>query len=175
METQRIFFLSALLIPTAWAMACGGSDQPAATTSGTGGGASGTGGSASGSGGSASGSGGSASGSGGAAGSTGGRAGLPPSETIDPDPTCPALNLQVPDAGPTLPDGGSVMIPPGLFGDGGLSFAGCCDQSGFCGFTVRFTQFNFVQCVTPSDARMFGMGMGVNFDAGPPKPCTYAP
>jgi len=99
-----------------------------------------------------------------------------PMETIVPDPTCPDLVLQAPDGGVTLPDGGMVMIPPGLFGDGGsTTLKGCCDSTGVCG--VAF-QNNFMFggmtyaisiCATPADTAGFGGG----FDAGPTRSCTY--
>jgi hypothetical protein len=175
METLRIHYLSALLVPIAYAIACGGSDQPAASSSATGGGSNSTGGSSTGNGGSSTGNGGSSTGNGGSAGATGGRGGfMLPMEPIVPDPTCPDLTISPPDGGVTLPDGGMVMIPPGLFGDGGsTTFKGCCDQTGVCGvaiqqsFTFQGMALNISLCATPSDA------MGTGFDAGPTKSCTY--
>jgi hypothetical protein len=182
METLRIHFLSALLVPVAWAIACGGSDNPSspansnAGSSGTGagGGSSGASGTSTSTGGSSTGTGGSSSGTGGSATGTGGRMGIP-MDPIVPDPTCP--DLELPEAG-TLPDGGTFM--PGAFGDAGPNnFKGCCDPSGICGwalqnsFSFMGTSYNISQCVTPEEARRFGMMGGQAIDAGPSKPCTY--
>lgn len=179
METLRIHYLSALIVPIAYAIACGGSDQPAASAGGTGGGSSGsssTGGSSTGNGGSSTGNGGNSTGNGGSVGATGGRGGfMIPMETIVPDPTCPDLTISPPDGGVTLPDGGMVMIPPGLFGDGGsTTLKGCCDQTGICGvafqnsFTFGGMTYNISICATSQD-----IPMGAGFDAGPTKSCTY--
>ena len=167
METLRISFLAALVIPVATTFACGGNDNPSSTPKD--GGSSGA--STTGNGGSTSGNGGSTSGNGGSttAGTTGaGGFMLPPipMEKIVPDPTCPDVTF-------TIPDGG--MVPPGSIPDGGLTLKGCCDQTGVCGgavqrnFSFGGMQYNISLCATPADFGMFNGGI----DAGPSKPCKY--
>jgi len=168
MQKLRITFLAAVVAPIVASFSCGGSDNPGGAPAGSK--EAGTSGSSNGTGGSS-----------GAAGNTMGMAGtagtmgigggpmLPPSEKIVLDPTCPGISINIPDGGFMLPDGGRFKPPPGLFGgDAGVNFKGCCDQTGVCG--VAFQRGSLSLCNTPADIKMFGGG---NFDAGPPKSCTY--
>jgi hypothetical protein len=176
MEKLRISIFATIVVPIVTSFSCGGSDNPGSPSNGT---KDASAGSSSGGGGS-SGTAGSTMGMSGTAGTMGigGRrdgGGLPPAETIVLDSSCPDFKFSFPQGGVKLPDGGTFTIPDGGFKlpDGGTfkfpTLKGCCDHTGVCGYAV--TQIS--NCLTPGEARMFGMGMGSSFDAGPSKACTY--
>ncbi len=188
MKTQ-LRFLGGFVIPVALVVACGSSSKSGSTTDAGSGGQSGTGGGAN---------------AGGQTGTGGGDAGATCDKTSCEGYTgytaccsgtgcgvtssalanqCVPISLinQFKDAGNLF--GSAELIVPDpkckAATNNGITVAGCCDKTGFCGGSTASIPSNpFIQipveCLTPGDEAKLASGIFGAQDAGPETPCDYA-